>query len=89
MGQIVRRVILLAFIIFCYCKLFSFGTFMFFHFKTRRQNFLVYLHINYGYTSILVQIGEPIAIFGTSAIPIEKKCVGFALPDAVFYNKYF
>ena len=37
-----------------------------------RQNFLVYLHIKYGYTCILVQIDERIAIFGTSAIPIEK-----------------
>ena len=48
-----------------------------------KQNILVCLHINYGYTSILVQIGEPIAIFGTSAIPIEKKWVHFASPDAI------
>ena len=37
-----------------------------------KQNILVCLHINYGYTSILVQIGEPIAIFEMSAIPIKK-----------------
>ena len=56
--------------------------FIFYFENLLRWNFLVCLHINYRYVSILVQIGQPVATSGKSATPIDEKCALFAPPDA-------
>ena len=57
--------------------------FIFYFENLLRWNFLVCLHINYRYVSILVQIGQPVATSGKSATPIDEKCARFAPPDAI------